>query len=173
MRGVLSERAVEKECVGHSAGIPFPMTRRDVFLLSVGEAPVLWQKKIGFEKPWIDLYVDVSGSMRRYYGYVPALFEALKPYFGTVYQFSTIVLQVDPREPFLFTTGGTCFNTVANHMIEKGSPWAIIVSDGRCQLDRGLMKKLEEHLEYLVYIKVQSDSQRNWELIADHLITLY
>jgi hypothetical protein len=173
VRGVLSERAVEKECVGHSAGIPFPMTRRDVFLLSVGEAPVLWQKKIGFERPWIDLYVDVSGSMRRYYPYIPFIYEALKPYFGIVHQFSTVVVEVDPREPFLFTTGGTCFNTVAAHMIEKGSPWAILVSDGRCELDQRLMKKLEEHLEYLVYIKVQPNAKRNWELIADHLITLY
>jgi hypothetical protein len=173
VRGILSERVLEKECVGHSAGIPFPMTRRDVFLLSVGETPILCQKKIGFEKPWIDLYVDVSGSMRRYYPYIPFIYEALKPYFGTVYQFSTVILKVEPREPFLFTTGGTCFNTVAAHMIEKGNRWAILVSDGRCDLDHGLMKKLEEQLEHFTYIKVNHNLKRNWELIADQLVTLY
>jgi hypothetical protein len=173
VRGVLSERATEKECIGHTPGIPFPLTRRDAFLLSTGEPPVLWQRKVGFERPWIDLYMDVSGSMNKYYPYIPFIYDSLKHYVGEVYQFSTVVVQVDPREPFLLTTGGTTFNTVANHMIEKETKWAILVSDGKCDLSRGLIEKLTEQLEYFVYIKVADNHRRNWERIADQFIELY
>jgi hypothetical protein len=173
VRGVLSERATEKECIGHTPGIPFPLTRRDALLLSTGEPPVLWQRKVGFERPWIDLYMDVSGSMNKFYPYVPFIYDSLKHYVGEVYQFSTVVVQVDPREPFLLTTGGTTFNTVANHMIEKETKWAVLVSDGKCDLNQGLIEKLTEQLEYFVYIKVADNHRRNWERIADQFIELY
>jgi hypothetical protein len=173
VRGVLSERATEKECVGHTPGIPFPLTRRDAFLLSTGEPPVLWQKKVGFERPWIDLYMDVSGSMNKYYPYIPFIYDSLKHYVGKVYQFSTVVVEVDPRDPFLLTTGGTTFNTVAAHMLENESRWAILVSDGKCDLHQGLKEKLKNQLEFFVYIKVDNNHRRSWELIADQVIELY
>ena len=172
IKGILSDRATERSFDGYSVPVPLTITRRDVFALSSGETPVLWQRRVGVERPCIDLYVDVSGSMSRYYGYIPFIYDALKHVMGRVFQFSTRIVEVDPKDLYLLSTGGTSFDVVANHMIKEQVKYTIIFSDGMSYISNANMEVLEKQLEYLVYIKIVENDYRNWEKLATDIILL-
>jgi hypothetical protein len=172
IKGILSDRATERSYDGYSISIPLTITRRDVFALSSGETPVLWQRRVGVERPYIDLYMDVSGSMGKYYGYIPFIYDALKHVMGRVFQFSTRIVEVDHKDLHLYTTGGTNFNCVAEHMVKEQTKYAIIFSDGMSYISNSNMEALEKQLEYLVYIKILENDYRNWEKLATDIILL-
>jgi len=172
INGILSDRATEKAYEGYSLSVPISISRRDAFTLSAGAVPIMWQKRMGIERPFIDLYVDVSGSMERYYGYIPYLYDALKHVMGRIFQFSTQVAQVEHDDSFLLTTGGTQFNCVAEHMIEHQIRAAILLSDGQGYLSVENTETLKCQLEHLIYIKVEQNDYRNWEHIATETIYL-
>ena len=172
IKGILSDRATERSYDGYSVSVPFTITRRDVFALSAGETPVLWQKRVGVERPFIDLYVDVSGSMTKYYGYIPFMYEALKHVMGRVFQFSTGIVEVDYKDLYLHTTGGTSFDKVALHMIKEQTRCAIVFSDGMSRISNRHMELLKRQLEHLVYIKIQENDYHNWEHLATDIILL-
>jgi len=170
INGILSERAVEKVCDGYSLSVPLSISRRDAFSLSAGVVPVMWQKRMGIERPFIDLYVDVSGSMENYYPLIPYIYDSLKHVMGRIFQFSTEVAQVEHDDSFLLTTGGTQFNCVAKHMIEHQIRAAILLSDGQGYLTVKNTETLKSQLEHLIYIKVEQNDYRNWEHIATETI---
>jgi len=172
IKGILSDRATERSYDGYSVSVPFTITRRDVFALSAGETPVLWQKRVGVERPFIDLYVDVSGSMTKYYGYIPFIYEALKPVMGRIFQFSTGIVEVDYKDLYLHTTGGTSFDRVAIHMINEQTRCVIVFSDGMSRISNRHMEALKKQLEHLVYIKIQENDYINWENLATDIILL-
>jgi len=172
INGILSDRATERSYDGYSVSVPFSITRRDVFALSSGETPVLWQRRVGIERPYIDLYMDVSGSMGKYYGYIPFIYDALKHVMGRVFQFSTRIVEVDHRDLHLYTTGGTSFDCVALHMIKEQVKCAIVFSDGMAFISNPNMETLNVQLEYLVYIKIKDNDYRNWEKLATDIILL-
>jgi hypothetical protein len=172
IKGVLSDRATERSYDGYSVSVPFSITRRDVFCLSAGQIPVLWQRKVGVERSNIDLYVDVSGSMNRYYGYIPFIYDALKHVMGRIFQFSDRVVEVDNRDLCLHTTGGTNFNEVARHMIKERVQAAILVSDGMATLSEYFDKSLKQQLQHLFYIKVIENTYKSWEKVATRVIML-
>jgi len=172
INGILSDRATEKAFEGYSLSVPLSISRRDAFSLSAGAVPIMWQKRMGVERPYIDVYIDVSGSMERFYGYIPYLYDALKHVMGRIFQFSTQVVEVEYDDLFLLTTGGTCFNCVAQHMIEQQIRAAILLSDGQSYLTSENTEALKGQLEHLVYIKVQENDYRNWEDIATETIYL-
>jgi len=173
IRGILSDRATERSYDGYSVSVPLTITRRDVFALSSGETPVLWQRRVGVERPFIDLYIDVSGSMGKYYGYIPFIYDALKHVMGRLFQFSTRIVEVDPKDLHLYTTGGTSFDVVAEHMIKEQTKCAIIFSDGMAFISTPNMEALERQLEHLVYIKIVENDYRNWEHLATDVILLH
>jgi hypothetical protein len=172
INGILSDRATEKAYEGYSLSVPISISRRDAFSLSAGAVPIMWQKRMGVERPFIDLYVDVSGSMERYYGYIPYIYDALKHVMGRIFQFSTKVVQVEHDDRFLLTTGGTCFNCVALHIIEHQIKAAILLSDGQSYLTVENTETLKSQLAHLIYIKVEENDYRNWETIAAETIYL-
>ncbi|MEJ2099128.1 MAG: hypothetical protein P8X68_04035 [Desulfobacterales bacterium] len=172
INGILSDRATEKAYEGYSLSVPLTISRSDAFTLSAGATPIMWQKRMGIERPYIDLYIDVSGSMERYYGFIPYIYDALKHVMGRIFQFSTQVAEVQHDDQFLLTTGGTCFNCVAKHMIEQQIRAAILLSDGQSYMTVQNAEALKNQLEHFVYIKVQENSYRNWEDIATETIYL-
>jgi hypothetical protein len=91
---------------------------------------------------------------------------------GRVFQFSTRVVEVDPEDLFLHTTGGTRFDAVAQHLLAEGTRAAIIVSDGHGGLSNRYIDPLQAQLETLVYIKVQEYPLQNWELVATEVVVL-
>jgi hypothetical protein len=172
IKGILSDRATERSYDGYSVSVPLSITRRDVFALSAGQIPVLWQRRVGVERPFIDLYVDVSGSMNKYYGYIPFIYDALKHVMGRVFQFSTGIVEVDHKDLYLHTTGGTSFDQVALHMIKEQARCAIVFSDGMSRISDRYMNTLKKQLEHLVYIKIMENDYRNWEYLAKDIILL-
>ncbi|SHJ90734.1 hypothetical protein SAMN02745216_02515 [Desulfatibacillum alkenivorans DSM 16219] len=170
--GVVSQRTVVCEHEGYSVTVPHTVTRRDAFHMTTGAAPVLWQHFYGMEKPAVDLYVDVSGSMSKYYMFIPYIYQSILHVVGRIFQFSTKVVEVDHGERFLFTTGGTSFNVVAEHMTQENVRWAILVSDGLSALNSNLERSLARQLEHLVYLKVQHNTHRNWERLAKDVVLL-
>lgn len=172
IRGVLADHATEKTLEGYSIPVPPAITRKDLFSLAGGVIPVVWERRWGVERPYIDLYIDVSGSMGHYYGYIPYIYDALRGVRGRVFQFSTKVVEVDPDDLFLHTTGGTRFDAVAQHLIDEGSRAAIILSDGHGGLSSRYVDALKAQLETLVYIKVQEYQLQNWELVATEVVVL-
>jgi len=151
---------------------PLSLSRRDVFAMAIGEITLMWQRKIGIERPAIDLYVDVSGSMRKYYPLIPYIYSGLKQAMGKVYQFSTQVLEVDLAEAFLLTTGGTDFLAVGRHMLENNVRSAILLSDGLGELSGADIESLQAQLEQFIYLKVKANDYRNWEDLATETIIL-
>ncbi|HIJ56417.1 MAG TPA: hypothetical protein HPQ03_09865 [Deltaproteobacteria bacterium] len=170
--GVISQRATVCFHEGYSVMVPHSVTRKDAFNLSMGAAPVLWQQYVGMEKPAVDLYVDVSGSMSRFYMFIPFIYKSILHVVGRIFQFSTQVVEVDQTERCLFTTGGTSFNEVAEHMLAENVRWAILVSDGLSALNTDLEKALARQIEHLVYLKVQHNGYCNWEKIAKDVVLL-
>lgn len=173
INGILSDRATERSYEGYSVSIPCSITRRDVFALSAGQIPVMWQRRVGVERPLIDLYMDVSGSMNKYYGYIPYIYDALKHVMGRIFQFSTKVVEVDHQERYLSTTGGTSFNCVAQHMIKEQVKAAILFSDGMATLSGDFDKPLKQQLQHFVYIKVIENTYKSWEHVATEVIILH
>jgi hypothetical protein len=172
IQGVLADHATEKTLEGYSIPVPPAITRKDLFNLGGGVIPVVWERRWGVERPDIDLYIDVSGSMGHYYGYIPYIYDALRGVRGRVFQFSTKVVEVDPDDLFLHTTGGTRFDAVAQHLLGEGTRAAIILSDGHGILAHRYVDQLQAQLETLVYIKVQENRDRNWELVATEVVVL-
>jgi len=172
IQGVLADRATEKTLEGYSIPVPAAITPKDLFSLAGGVIPAVWERRWGVERPHIDLYIDVSGSMGHYYGYIPYIYDALRAVRGRVFQFSTKVVEVDPEDPFLHTTGGTRFDAVAQHIIKEGTRAAIILSDGHGVLANRYLDPLRAQLETLVYIKVQENREQNWELAATEVVVL-
>jgi hypothetical protein len=172
IQGVLADRATEKTLEGYSVPVPPAITRKDLFSLAGGVIPAVWERRWGVERPNIDLYIDVSGSMGYYYGYIPYIYDALRAVRGRVFQFSTRVVEVDPEDPFLHTTGGTRFDAVAQHLLAAESRAAIILSDGHGLLSNRHIEALKAQLETLIYIKVQPNREQNWEHVATEVIVL-
>ena len=172
IQGLLADRAIEKTLEGYSVPVPPAITRKDLFNLAGGVIPAVWERRWGVERPEIDLYIDVSGSMGHYYGYIPYLYDAIRAVRGRVFQFSTRVVEVDPDDPFLHTTGGTRFDAVAEHLLNEGSEAAIILSDGHGGLETQYVDLLRAQLETLVYIKVQPNREQNWELATTEVVVL-
>lgn len=172
IKGILSDRATTRSYDGYSVSVPYSIARRDVFTLSAGDIPVLWQKRVGVERPCIDVYVDVSGSMSKYYGYIPFIYDALKHVMGRIFQFSTKIVEVHYQDRYLNTTGGTNFNVVAHHMIEEQATCAILLSDGISHISNLYMDTLKGQLAHLVYIKIKENICCNWEHLATDVILL-
>ena len=172
IRGVLSAQAVEKVYVGYSVPIPFPVSKRDLVSLGLGRVPAVWEKKVGIQAPAIDLYVDVSGSMADYYGYIPVIYDALRFVRGRIFQFSTAVVEADPDDTYLSTSGGTDFDETAQHILENGTKAIILVSDGEGHISKPLAEALGDQLESLIYLKVRDNRYFNWEALATKVVVL-
>ena len=99
-------------------------------------------------------------------------YEALKHVMGRVFQFSTKVVEVDHRERYLHTSGGTMFDSVAKHMIKEQVRCAIIFSDGMSHISPTHMDTLKRQIEHLVYIKIKENEYKNWEHLATDTIYL-
>lgn len=172
IRGILSDQATEKAYQGYSVEIPTSISRKNLLSLSLGDCPILWDKAFELKAPAIDLYMDVSGSMNVYYGWIPYIYDALRGIRGRIFQFSTQVFEADPEDRFLHTTGGTDFNDVAEHILANETKFLILVSDGCGRLDKANLEALARQLEGLIYLKVIENSHRNWEEVASQTILL-
>jgi len=172
IRDTLSDRATDQVWKGYSVPVPFSISRKNAFELALNHTPVIWEKDYGVEASLIDIYVDVSGSMEAYYGYIPLIYDALRFLRGKVFEFSTEVFEADFETGYFQTTGGTNFDVVARHILERGSKAVILISDGGGYLTPKNLEALKAQIEALVYLKVEDNDERSWEDLATKLIVL-
>ena len=166
-------RAGQDGIQGYTSTVPHRISKRDLNSIQMGGMPVIWNTTYeGFEVQ-TKLYMDVSGSMDRFIGLIPYIFARLMEHVCTIYEFSTQIIKVDPQDIYYYSTGGTSFNMVAKHIIEKGFQSVIVITDGCSALSKDLADQLQNQLEYCVYIKIGELNYRNekgWEDIADQVV---
>lgn len=160
---------------GYTSTVPHRISKRDLNVIQSGEAPVTWAVTYeGLEKQ-TKLYMDVSGSMGSYLGLIPYLFSHLMEHVDEVFEFSTVIVRVDPQDTNYYTTSGTSFDVVAGHILEKEFQSVIIITDGCGGLSERLAERLRYQLEHCVYIKIGPDNRftgKSWEKVADQVIHL-
>ena len=127
--------------------IPNFHDRRTVALYSRGHMPVFHMIKDRGSKVHVPCYIDVSGSQDHVVPHVIPVVSRLKRLVGNeVFCFSTYV---SPTSINTFskgeycTSGGTNFNPVIEHILEKGFKKAIILTDGCASLSDANKKALK------------------------------
>jgi len=168
-------RAGQDGLQGYTNTVPHRISKRDINSIRMGGMPVIWNTSYeGFEKH-TKLYMDVSGSMDSYLGLIPYLFDRLMEHVDEIFEFSTVIVKVDPRDTYYYSTGGTSFNTVAEHMLKRDFQSVIVITDGCGNLSKDLTEKLLNHLDYCVYVRIGGSNQQNgtnWEKGANQVIPI-
>ena len=119
--------------------------------------------------------MDVSGSMDSYLGLIPYLFDRLMEHVDEIFEFSTVIVKVDPGDNYYYSTGGTSFKTVAEHILNKDFQSVIVMTDGCGNLSEDLTERLRNHLEYCVYVRIGNAYYQNgkgWEQVANQVIDI-
>jgi hypothetical protein len=158
---------------GYTSTVPHRISKRDINSIQMGGMPVIWNVSYeGFEKH-TKLYMDVSGSMDSYLGLIPYLFDRLMEHVDEIFEFSTVIVKVDPGDNYYYTTGGTSFNTVAEHILNRDFQSVIVITDGCGNLSEDLTEKLRNHLDYCVYIRIggtRYPKRTGWGKVANQVI---
>jgi hypothetical protein len=119
-----------------SSVIPIDPCRRDLAMLAVGIIPVIWRNKINDTKKknlGIAVYVDVSGSMCSILPKVAGIVYSLRKNIRKVFQFSNKIAETSIEElgrGVIRSTGGTDFDCIVEHAIDKDYQKIIIFGDG-------------------------------------------
>lgn len=90
-----------------------------------------------------------------------------------IFEFSTVIVKVDPQDIYYYSTGGTSFNKVAKHILNKDFQSVIVITDGQGNLTDNLTEKLRNQLEYFVYMIIGRkyyQKETGWGKIADQTI---
>jgi len=121
---------------------PFPVnpSRRDLVLLGAGVWPGFFrnqQPELIRRRKGVAVFLDVSGSVNDHLPEILGLLSGLRHRLTTLYLFSNKVVEV----PFatlcqgqLQTTYGTDFDCIAETVLEKDYPRAVILTDGCASL---------------------------------------
>ena len=166
-------RAGQDSLQGYTNTVPHRISKRDINSIQMGGMPVIWRTPSNGVDTHSKLYIDVSGSMDSYLGLIPYLFDRLMEHVDEIFEFSTVIVKVNPQDAYYYSTGGTSFNKVARHILDKYFKSVIVITDGRGNLSNGLIEKLYNHLEHFVYIRIGKSNQQNgtnWEKIANQII---
>ena len=160
---------------GYTNTVPHRISKRDLNSIQIGGMPVVWNTTYEGFKIQTKLYMDVSSSMDTYLGMIPYIFSRLMEHVDEIFEFSTEIVKVDPNDNYYYSTGGTNFNKVAKHILEKGFQSVIIISDGISSLSDDLTGKLKNQLEFCAYVKIGGISNQRvntWENVADQIINI-
>ena len=141
--------------------IPVRPSRRDMMHLGMGHMPVMWDHPQYIEQQELVVYTDVSGSMNNWYSVALYLTKQLREFGCEAYQFSTVVCKPVPgRDDNLFWgTGGTHFDSVADHIKLKGFKSVIIITDNCDSLSEERVAFLRDEIPEL-YLVVLEDGSR-------------
>lgn len=116
--------------------IPKKPTVTDTLLLAAGCNPVLFRhrkKAYTFDKSLLPIYLDVSGSTMPYIDEIIRLIANVSKELDYVWGFSTYVVEHTTKqleEGKIVSSGGTDFNVVLDHAIEKKFEHIVVITDG-------------------------------------------
>ena len=132
-------------------------SKRDIFLLSCGIWPVFFRARPNVRiYGEVTLYIDVSQSVRNIIHHIYNAVQHFENYLGTsIYLFSEKVVEITKRQLLkneLYTTGGTSFNCVAEHIIDNKIKKAVLITDGKAEIDRELQEKIRWDMELITVL---------------------
>lgn len=122
--------------------VPTTVSRNEAAKIAMGAPPLFYRKKIPTEhmlqKRGVAMYLDVSGSVYPYLPAILGIFKNLADEISAVYCFSNQVVEI-AKEDFIAgrikTTGGTDFNCIIDHAVEKKHEKILVFSDGDAHAD--------------------------------------
>jgi len=129
--------------VVHSRSIiPTNVTKNEAAKIVMGFPPLFYRRKVptetALQKRGVAFYLDVSGSVYEYLPKILGIFKNLEDEISAVYCFSNQVVEIS-KERFMIgairTTGGTDFNCVVDHAVEKDHEKILVFSDGDAHMD--------------------------------------
>lgn len=166
-------RAGQDGLQGYTNTVPHRISKRDINSIQMGGVPIIWNTVYeGLEKH-TKLYMDVSGSMDDYLGLIPYMFDRLMEHVDEIFEFSTVIVKVDSQDTYYYSTGGTSFNTVAEHILNRDFQSVIVITDGCGHLPNDLTERLRNHFEYCVYVRIGNTYYQNgkgWEQVANQIV---
>lgn len=147
--------------------------RRDAFLVAAGFDPVMWTIDIPVAKKALQLYIDVSGSMWSFLHVIMLIHRHLSEFVDSHFQFSTTVVRVDPGENRIYSTGGTSYQVVGEHILREGYREVIVLTDNTETISAAVRKKLKKQLDLLYLIQTQDSGKKNgFQELATKTITI-
>lgn len=129
--------------------IPNFHDRRTATMYSKGRLPTFHRRAEIGSKVIVPCYLDVSGSQEHVLDDTSLAVSKLRQELGNVvYCFSTFIhdariVSLKNRES-IKTSGGTCFNVVAEHILKNNFKCAVILTDGEAYLNDDLVEKLKQ-----------------------------
>jgi len=122
--------------------IPTNVTKNEAAKIVMGFPPLFYRRKVptetALQKRGVAFYLDVSGSVYEYLPKILGIFKNLEDEISAVYCFSNQVVEIS-KERFMIgairTTGGTDFNCVVDHAVEKDHKKILVFSDGDAHMD--------------------------------------
>lgn len=128
--------------------VPFP-GRRELAFIKKGIYPIFFRRPVRYTVPESKrprIYIDVSGSTSDFWSFIYGICYFLKDSIGEpIYLFSNRVYEItleEMKSGKVKTTGGTDFNCVAKHVLDKGFKKALLITDGCADLNNKLKSEL-------------------------------
>lgn len=169
---VLSRKQGDEVYQGKSASF-HGMHRKDMFLVAAGYDLTLWTIDLPVTKHTLKLYIDVSGSMLSFLHVIMLIHRHLKEFVDEHLQFSDVVVSVEPDLDYVFSTGGTSYTSVAEHMLSSGCTEAIVLTDNTDSISKALISKLKKQLTHLYLIQTEEGGKQNgFNALATRVITI-
>ena len=156
VQNIATMRVTEHKIMRPDFNIPVRPSRRDIMRMSMGDMPVLWDHPQYLEQQELIVYTDVSGSMISWYSVALYLTNQLREFGCDLYQFSTVICKPIPgRDDNIFWgTGGTDFDTVAEHIVAKGYKAVVIITDNCDSFTSEYIESMKEIPEiYAIFLQ--------------------
>lgn len=160
---------------GYTSTVPHRISKRDLNAIRMNNTPVIWNTIYEAVENRTKLYMDVSGSMESYLGLIPYLFDRVSEHVDEIFEFSDSIVPVEADDTFYYSTDGTDFVAVAQHILQNQFSSIIIITDGQGQWAQEWTDRLKEQLEYCAYIKVGRVSygeKKNWDTVAHQIVQI-
>lgn len=160
--------------------IPLQPSNRDIAILSAGYMPVLWNNKTETEQNInknVAIYVDVSGSVTAHLPQIMGVIATMRKNIRDVFCFSNDISEhtiAEISRGEFKTTGGTDFNCVIQHALDRKIDKLIIFTDGYANASDVLEEKAKQHIKdaAIVYFGNGTPPDNFWEKTYGNVFTL-
>lgn len=160
--------------------IPLQPSNRDIAILGAGYIPVLWNNKTEVEHNMnknVAIYVDVSGSVSEHLPQIMGVIATMRKNIKEVFCFSNDVSEhtiAEISRGEFKTTGGTDFNCVIRHALDRKIDKLIIFTDGYASANSDLAEKARKHIKdaAIVYFGGGTPPDNFWETTYGNVFSL-
>lgn len=152
---------------------PSSISSKDAFYLAAGMPPLYWTENIPLAREKLKFYIDVSGSMSIFWSFVAGIARHFGEHCDAYFQFSTDIVPVDAEEHRIFSTQGTDYNIVAEHILHNDFTQVIVLTDNTASLNAQLLQQLKDRLHLLCLLQTREDpNPKGFDVIATKTFTI-